>query len=92
MHINGNSQSLPLTHQREHESKIKDNNTFLPGDTIPRHDEVKCLIVNINRVSGFSLPEMILHCMMGTGPMSPDGGHMPLSSPVTKHSPNVTQY
>ena len=81
MHINGNSQSLPLTHWREQESKIKDNNTFLPRDTIPRHDEVECLIVNINRVSGLSLPEMILHCMMGTGPMSPDGDTCPCHPP-----------
>ena len=27
---------------------------------------------------------MILHCEIQTGPMSPDWGHMPLSSPVTK--------
>ena len=57
-------------------SKIQDSN--------PRHDEVRCLIVNIITVSGVSLPEMILHCEIQNGPLSPDGGHMPLSFPVTK--------
>ena len=57
-------------------SKIQDRN--------PRHDEVRCLIVNIITVSGVSLPEMILHCEIQNGPLSPDWGHMPLSFPVTK--------
>lgn len=75
------SHCLSLTRGSK-KSKIK---TIIQSlDTIPRHDEVKCLTVNINRVSGASLPEMILHCEIQTGPMSPDWGHMPLSSPVTK--------
>ena len=57
-------------------SKIQDGN--------PRHDEVRCLIVNIVTVSGVSLPEMILHCEIQNGPLPPDWGHMPLSFPVTK--------
>ena len=78
------SHCLSLTGGSE-KSKIKTIIQF-SLDTIPRHDEVKCLTVNINinGVSGASLPEMILHCEIQTGPMSPDWGHMPLSSPVTK--------
>ena len=57
-------------------------------DTIPRHDEVKCLTVNINinTVSGVSLPEMILHCEIQTRL----GTHAPV---IPRHkNTNVTQY